>query len=168
MVSTTSLSFSATEIITLTVFVVTYLGLAVGHWFFLKLDRTGIALLGAIAMLALGCITLPRAVAAVSMESILLLFALMVIASQLHFAGFYSWIAKKMLNPILDKPPLFLAVLIALGGFLSAFLNNDVVVLAVAPVITIALLQKKLNPAPFLIALALASNIGCALTIIGN
>ncbi|MGL6197056.1 MAG: SLC13 family permease [Thermoguttaceae bacterium] len=156
------------QITTLIVFVVTYFGLAVGHWFFLKLDRTGIALLGAIAMLALGCITLPEAVASVNMESILLLFALMVIAAQLHYAGFYTWIARKVLNSLLDRPPLFLAVLISLSGVLSAFLNNDVVVIAVAPVITVSLLEKKMNPVPFLIALALSSNIGCALTIIGN
>ncbi|MGL6227356.1 MAG: SLC13 family permease [Thermoguttaceae bacterium] len=159
---------SNTEIITLIVFLITYFGLAVGHWFFLKLDRTGIALLGAIGMLALGCITLPQAVESVDMASILLLFALMVIAAQLHFAGFYRWIANTILDPLLNRPALFLAVLIALGGLLSAFLNNDVVVIAVAPVITSSLLQKNLNPIPFLIALALASNIGCALTIIGN
>ncbi len=156
------------EVTTLTVFLVAYSGLAVGHWFFLKLDRTGIALLGAIAMLACGCITLPQAVASVNMASILLLFALMVIASQLRYAGFYCRLARGVLRSLLDRPSCFLAVLVALGGGLSAFLNNDVVVLAIAPIITASLLEKRLNPVPFLIALALASNIGCALTTIGN
>ncbi len=161
-------AWSYVEISTLVIFIVTYVGLAVGHWCFLKLDRTGIALLGGIAVLAFGCLTLPQAVASVNMQSILLLFALMVIASQLHFAGFYRWIAERVLQKLLDRPAIFLAVLIALGGLLSAFLNNDVVVLAIAPVITVSLLEKKLNPVPFLIGLALASNIGCALTTIGN
>ncbi len=156
------------EGVTLTVFLVTYFGLAVGHWFFLQLDRTGIALLGGIAMLALGCLTLPQAVDSVNMQSILLLFALMVIASQLHYAGFYGWVTHRVLRPLLDRPAIFLGVLIALGGLLSAFLNNDVVVLAVAPIIASALLKKRINPVPFLIALALSSNIGCALTLIGN
>lgn len=156
------------RIATLIIFLTTYFGLAVGHWFFLQLDRTGIALLGAIAMLAFGCINLTQAVAAVNMESVLLLFALMVIAAQLHFAGFYRWITRTVLHSLLDRPAHFLAVLIVLGGVLSAFLNNDVVVLAIAPVITTALLNRKLNPVPFLIGLALASNIGCALTTIGN
>ncbi len=153
---------------TLMIFLVTYAGIAVGHWCFLKLDRTGIALLGGIAMLAFGCIRLPQAVASVNMESILLLFALMVIASQLHYAGFYTWIAGTISGELLNRPALFLAVLIVSGGILSAFLNNDVVVLAVAPVITVSLLRKRMNPVPFLIALALASNIGCALTTIGS
>lgn len=156
------------EVATLVIFCVTYIGLAVGHWFFLKLDRTGIALLGGIAMLAFGCLKLPQAIASVNMQSILLLFALMVIASQLRYAGFYCWVTEKILKSLLNRPALFLGVLMALGGGLSAFLNNDVVVLAVSPVITMSLLEKKLNPVPFLIALALSSNIGCALTTIGN
>lgn len=168
MNSLPSFSPQTAEILTLVIFIATYSGLAFGHWFFLQLDRAGIALLGGIAMLGLGCIKLPQAVAAVNMESILLLFALMVIASQLHFAGFYCWIAHRVLHSLLDRPAVFLAVLIVLSGLLSAFLNNDVVVLAMAPVITAALLGKRLNPVPFLIALALSSNIGCALTYIGN
>ncbi len=161
-------SIGIKELCTLAVFVAAYSGLAVGHWFFLKLDRTGIALLGSIAMLAFGCITLPQAVAAVNIESILLLFALMVIASQLHYAGLYGWLANRLLRPLIDRPAVFLAVLIALGGGLSAFLNNDVVVLAMAPIVASALIGSRINPIPFLIALALASNIGCALTTIGN
>lgn len=156
------------EVATLVIFIITYIGLAVGHWFYLKLDRTGIALLGSIAILAFGCITLKQAIASVNIESILLLFALMVIAAQLRFAGFYRWIAEKFLNKIMDRPILFMLVLMATSGFLSAFLNNDVVVIALSPVITISLIEHKLNPVPFLIALALSSNIGCALTTIGN
>jgi len=154
--------------VTLVIFLVTYAGIATGHWFYLKLDRAGIALLGAIAMLVFGCITLPQAVGAVSMTSILLLFALMVIASQLHYAGFYNWLAEKISGDLLSRPALFLAVLMGASGVLSAFLNNDVVVLAFAPVVAVSLLRKRMNPVPFLVALALASNIGCALTTIGN
>jgi len=159
---------TATQITVMFVFLATYSGLAAGRWIFVKLDRVGIALLGGIAMLALGCIKLPQAVAAVNVESILLLFALMVIASQLHYAGFYGWLAEHVLESLTDKPAKFLAVLIALSGILSAFLNNDVVVLAIAPIVVSSLLKKKRNPIPFLIALALSSNIGCALTTIGN
>lgn len=152
---------------TLAIFIITYMGLALGHLYFVKLDRTGIALLGGIAMLAFGCLSLTQAVEAVSMPSILLLFGLMVIASQLHFAGFYRLVADRLSN-FMEHPALFLAVLMGAGGALSAFLNNDVVVLSVTPLCCSALLRKKLNPTPFLIGLALASNIGCAWTTIGS
>lgn len=154
-------------ITTLTIFILTYIGIAVGKVWFLELDRTGIALLGAIAMLAFNCISLNEAVRAVNMPSILLLFALMVIASELHFAGFYHKIASAI-SLYLDKPKVFLAILMATSGVLSAFLNNDVICFAFAPVVISSTLDKRLNPIPFLMALALSSNIGCTLTFIGN
>jgi Na+/H+ antiporter NhaD/arsenite permease-like protein len=155
------------NIATLIIFSATYAGIAIGRIWGLKLDRTGIILLGAIAMLALGCITLSDAVKSVSFPSILLLFSLMLIASQLHFAGFYHQVARKI-SEYLDKPALFLALLMIVSGLLSAFLNNDVICFAFTPVVATSLLKKRMNPLPFLIALALSSNIGCALTLIGN
>ena len=56
----------------------------------------------------------------------------------------------------------------AATGALSAFLNHDIVCYAFAPIVGTALLRKQINPVPFLIALAIASNIGAAATFIGN
>ncbi len=152
---------------TLIIFCLTYAGIAIGHGLIWKLDRTGIALLGGIAMLSLGCVTLPEAVASVNMPSILLLFGLMVVAGQLHYAGFYQW-AAQWISKTLDRPALFLFLLMMASGILSAFLNNAVVVLAFAPVIIYSLRKKHLNPVPFLIALPISANIGCAATMVGN
>lgn len=161
------LSPDTLKIVTLVIFCLTYIGIAVGRVYGLALDRTGIILLGAIAMLAVGSVTLEQGVASVSASSILLLFSLMVIASQLHYAGFYHRVAQKV-SGYLDKPAVFLAILMVTAGVLSAFLNNDVICFAFAPVVAVATVKKGYNPVPFLIALALASNIGCTLTIIGN
>lgn len=155
------------KIVTLVIFCLTYLGIAVGRIYGLALDRTGIILLGCIAMLAVGSLDLKQAVNSISASSMILLFALMVIASQLHLAGFYHRIAL-FIARFLDKPAVFLAILMVSSGFLAAFLNNDVICLAFAPVVAQATLNKRYNPVPFLIALALASNIGCTLTTIGN
>jgi Na+/H+ antiporter NhaD/arsenite permease-like protein len=51
---------------------------------------------------------------------------------------------------------------------LSAFLNHDIVCFVFTPIVGTALLRRRLNPVPFLIALAIASNIGSAATLIGN
>ena len=56
----------------------------------------------------------------------------------------------------------------AVTGGLSAFLNHDIVCFVFAPIVGRALLRKQINPVPFLIALAIASNIGAAATLIGN
>eukprot|EP00831_Metopus_contortus_P081400 TRINITY_DN8550_c0_g1_i2.p1 TRINITY_DN8550_c0_g1~~TRINITY_DN8550_c0_g1_i2.p1 ORF type:complete len:267 (-),score=57.02 TRINITY_DN8550_c0_g1_i2:127-927(-) len=135
---------------TLLIFCVTYIGIAMGKIWGLKLDRTGITLLGAIAMLALGCVSLSQAVASISMESILLLFSLMLVASQLHFAGFYHKVAGEI-SSFLARPKLFLAILMITSCVLSAFLYSGVICFACTPVVAGALLRKRMNPVPFLI-----------------
>lgn len=154
-------------IATLVVFCFSYASIAVGHVWGLKLDRAGIALLGAIAMMAFGGISLEHAVNSVNFRAILMLFGLMVVSGQLHYGGFYTLVAENI-SKFMEKPKIFLAILMLSSGLLSAILNNDVICFAFAPLITGALIKKKLNPTPFLIALALSSNIGCALTLIGN
>ena len=54
------------------------------------------------------------------------------------------------------------------AGALSAVFSNDVVCLAMTPVVARLCLQRGLNPLPFLIGLACAANIGSAATLIGN
>jgi Na+/H+ antiporter NhaD/arsenite permease-like protein len=51
---------------------------------------------------------------------------------------------------------------------LSAFLNHDIVCFVFTPIVAMALIRRQLNPIPFLIALAIASNIGAAATLVGN
>jgi Na+/H+ antiporter NhaD/arsenite permease-like protein len=46
--------------------------------------------------------------------------------------------------------------------------TNDIVCLAMAPVLADACLRRRLDPVPYLLALACASNIGSAATLIGN
>ena len=153
--------------IALVIFLVTYLGVALGRIPGLALDRTGMALLGAIAMIAAGVLTQPAAVAAVDMSTILLLGALMVVSAQLRLGGFYTWAALSM-NRFMARPARFLLIMMVLSALLSAVLANDIVCLAFTPVLAISLLRAGLNPVPFLIGLAVSSNLGSAATIIGK
>ena len=68
----------------------------------------------------------------------------------------------------LDNPARFLLSLMLVTAGLSAFLNHDVVCFVFAPVVASALLRRQINPVPFLIALAISSNIGAAATLVGN
>lgn len=153
--------------LTLAIFTATYIALAAGHVYWFRLDRSAIALVGAIALLAVGSLTLQDAVASINFPSMLMLFGLFVIAAQLQRAGFYHGVAGR-LTALLDRPARFLLLLMIASGALSAFLNNDVVCFAFTPIVGAALVRKRVNPVPFLIAIALASNIGCAATLIGN
>ena len=151
----------------LAIFAVTYFGIAIGHFPGLKLNRVGIALLGAIGMMILGGVSTAVAISYVNGPTISLLFGFFVISAQLRLSGFYDQVAVSLASQ-LDRPGRFLLILMLVTGGLSAFLNHDIVCFVFAPITGIALLRKQINPVPFLIALAISSNIGAAATLIGN
>jgi Na+/H+ antiporter NhaD/arsenite permease-like protein len=163
----TALVDSPRQSVILAIFAITYLGIAMGHVPGLKLNRVGIALLGAIAMMIFGDISTADVVAWINWPTIFLLFGFFVISAQLRLSGFYDRVAGGI-SARLGHPARFLLVLMAATGVLSSFLNHDIVCYVFAPIVGTALLRKQLNPVPFLIALAIASNIGAAATLIGN
>ena len=153
--------------LSVTVFVLVYLGMALGRMPGLAVDRTGVALLGLIVLLASEDLSLEEAGAAVDMPTIALLFALMILSAQFEHSGFYGWIAHKIVHAA-RNPKRLLAVIIAVTGVLAAIFTNDVVVFALAPLVAAGLMSEKLDPRPYLIGLAGAANAGSAATLIGN
>ena len=151
----------------ITIFCLAYFGIALGKIPGLAIDRVGVALLGAIAMVVFGVVTTEDAVKSIDLPTILLLYSLMIISAQLRLGGFYTWIALKIV-PYYSHPRLFLLITMLVSALLSAILANDIVCFAFTPVLALSLLEAGLNPLPFLIGLAVSSNIGSAATIIGN
>lgn len=133
----------------------------------LVIDRVGIAMLGAIGMIVCGVLTAEDAVKSIDLPTILLLYSLMIISAQLRLGGFYTWAALKM-TLLLGRPRDFLFATMLASAFLSAVLANDIVCFAFTPVLAMALIQTGITPLPFLIGLAVSSNIGSAATVIGN
>jgi Na+/H+ antiporter NhaD/arsenite permease-like protein len=151
----------------LTIFAMTYIGIAIGRIPGLKLNRVGIALLGAIGMMIFGGVSTADAVSYVNWPTIFLLFGFFAISAQLRLSGFYDRVAASLANQ-LGHPARFLLILMLVTGGLSAFLNHDIVCFVFTPITGVALLRKQINPVPFLIALAISSNLGAAATLIGN
>lgn len=153
--------------VTVVVFLIVYVALGIGHVPGFKVDRTGAAIVGALAMISAGRIGPQAAWEAIDYRTIGLLFGLMVVSSAFVVSGFYAWTAAKVAT--LDvKPPVLLAILVAVAGLLSAVLTNDVVVVAMTPLLVAITLSRRLNPVPFLLAFCFASNTGSAGTIIGS
>lgn len=151
----------------LVVFGIVYLGMILGGLPRLHLDRTGVALLGAIAIVGGGVLTVEEAARSIHLPTILLLFSFMVISAQMRLGGFYSAVTRRMADlPV--GPVGLLGVVIAVAAVLSAVFTNDIVCLAMAPVLVDACLRRRIDPVPYLLALACASNIGSAATLIGN
>src|ERR1700691_4511950 len=126
----------------LAIFVVTYIGIAIGRIPGLKLNRIGIALLGAIGMMIFGGVTTADAVSFVNWPTICLLFGFFVISAQLRLSGFYDMVAAGLAS-LLGHPARFLLILMLTTGGLSAFLNHDIVCYVFAPITGIALLRKQ-------------------------
>jgi Na+/H+ antiporter NhaD/arsenite permease-like protein len=155
------------DTVTLLVFVFVYLGMVLGRIPFLALDRTGVALLGAIVLVATRRINAEQAASAIDVPTMALLFGLMVVSAQLRLGGFYDHLTRRIAAASLS-PQALLALLLAVAGLLSAVLANDIVCLAMAPVLVEGCSRKRLNPVPYLLGLACASNVGSAATLIGN
>ena len=101
------------------IFVLTYAGIAVGRVPGLELDRTGIALVGAIAMAVTGIVPLDQLGAAVDLPTLLLLYALMIISAQLQLGGFYTWTALRVAT-LVQRPQFFLWITMVTSAVLSA------------------------------------------------
>jgi len=155
------------RLIALVVFAGTYLGLSVGRLPPFRVDRTGVAIIGAAVMVVTGVLPWDRAVSAVDAHTLVLLFGMMIVAAYLRLAGFFSLVTDLAVRRA-HTPSGLLAMIIVAGGGLSALFVNDVVCLVMAPVVVGVIRQLRLPPVPYLIALATAANVGSVATLTGN
>jgi len=153
--------------VTLGWFGLTYLGLALGRLPWLRTDRAGIALVGAAGVLACGLLSFDDAVKAIDFATIALLLGMMVVVAFLRRAGFFARLTGFALGRV-KSPKALLAVTMLLSGTLSAILVNDVVCLALTPLVLHLTRRLELDPRPHLVGLAVASNLGSAATLTGN
>jgi Na+/H+ antiporter NhaD/arsenite permease-like protein len=151
----------------LIVFGLTYLLLAIGRLRPFRLDRTGIAIIGAAAMILTGVVPLDRAAAAVDYRTLVLLFGMMIVVANLRLSGFFRLVTARVILRA-RSPVQLLAATVAVSGVLAAFFINDVVCLVLTPLLLQMTQLLALPPVPFLLALATASNIGSVATITGN
>ena len=151
----------------LAIFLATYVGLALGDIPGTRLDRSSVALLGAVAVLLLRRLSFSQAITQVDFATLVLLVSLMVISAQLRLAGFYQWAAHRVVT-LARSPSALLAAVIIVAAAFSAVFANDVICLVFTPVLCLALNRAGRDALPYLMALATASNIGSAATLIGN
>src|SRR5438093_8206854 len=149
------------------IFAATYLVIAIGKLPGFRLDRAGAALLGASLMVGFGILPLDAAYRAIDFDTITLLLGMMIVVANLRLSGFFrlinSWAVTRAHHPII-----LLGAVVLVTGVLSAFLVNDAICLVMAPLIIELTRALKRNPVPYLIAIALASNVGSTATITGN
>jgi Na+/H+ antiporter NhaD/arsenite permease-like protein len=153
--------------IVLLILILTYIGMAAGRIAWLRVDRTGIALLAVIALLASGEMTLDDFGSSVDLPTLAFLFAMMIISAQFAESGFIDLCARTITETRHGTATL-LALTVAIGGGLSAILANDILIIAISPLLIAGAQSRGLDPRPLVIALAAATNAGSAATLIGN
>jgi Na+/H+ antiporter NhaD/arsenite permease-like protein len=152
---------------TIAIFAITYFAIAAGRLPGFKIDRAAAAFIGAGLMIAFGVLGLPDAYRAIDFDTITLLLGVMIVVANLRLSGFFRFASEAIVKHARHPLTLLIAV-VALTGILSAFLVNDMICLAMTPLVLDLVIQTKRNPIPYLLAIAMASNIGSTATITGN
>jgi Na+/H+ antiporter NhaD/arsenite permease-like protein len=149
------------------IFVSSYVALALGRVPGLGLDRAGIPLVGAALMVASGALPLDEAYKAVDLNTLTLLLGMMIVVAHLRLSGLLS-LAIAFITCRAHRPMMLLAAITAIAGVLSAFLVNDAICLVMTPLVIELTRSSRRNPVPYLLAVAMASNVGSTATITGN
>jgi Na+/H+ antiporter NhaD/arsenite permease-like protein len=148
------------------IFFGSYFVFALGKFPWMKIDRPGAAIIGAVLMVAFRIVGPDEALAGIDFATIVLLFSMMLIVANLRLAGFFEHIAEWIIERL--HPRHLLPTVIFTSGLLSAFLVNDIVCLVMTPFVLHMARRLGMPPVPYLLAVATASNIGSAATITGN
>jgi Na+/H+ antiporter NhaD/arsenite permease-like protein len=149
------------------IFAASYLALAIGRVPGLAIDRAGVALVGAALMVACGAIPLAEAYRAIDLDTLTLLLGMMIVVANLRLAGFFNAASAWALGRA-QSPLALLAAIVAVSGVLSAFLVNDAVCLVLAPLVVELTAALRRDPVPYLLAVAMAANVGSTAAITGN
>jgi len=148
------------------VFAVSYFVFALGKLPGMKIDRPGMAIIGAVLMVAFRIVPAAEALRFIDFGTLVLLFSMMLVVGYLHLAGFFEWITEQIITRL--KPRHLLPTVIFITGVLSAFFVNYIICLAMVPFTLLATRRMGLKPLPYLLAVATSANIGSVATITGN
>lgn len=156
-----------TLLIALAIFLVTYALISIRRFPKVKIDRPAAALVGAALMIVLGVVEPEKAIGAIHLDIIILLVGMMILVAGLELCGFFEWVSLRMIKYSKNQFT-FLVLTMVVTGSLSALVLNDTIVLLFTPIIIRTCRLLKSNPVPYLVAEALAANIGSVATVVGN
>ncbi len=149
------------------IFAITYLVLAIGRLPGFRIDRTGAAIIGASFMVAVNALSLEEAYRAINLDTIILLFGMMIVVANLQLSGFFLIVSERIVERA-HSPLVLLIAVSTVSGVFSAFFVNDTMCLVMTPLVIEIAETLRRNPVPYLLAVAMASNIGSVATITGN
>ncbi|HTS63885.1 MAG TPA: anion transporter [Candidatus Acidoferrales bacterium] len=151
----------------LLIFAATYLVMAVGRLPGFRVDRTGAAIIGAALMIGTRVLTVQEAYAAINYDTIMLLFGMMIVVANLRLSGFFTVVSAWVVEHA-HRPLVLLSGIVAVAGVFSAFFVNDTMCLVLTPLVLEITGRLGRRPVPYLLAVAMGSNVGSVATVTGN
>ena len=133
-----------------------------------KVQRTVIALFGAMLMVLAGVISQEQAIAHIDFNTLALLIGMMIQVLVLSKTGLFRYLSVWAAQKTNGNPVALLIALSVMVAVCSAFLDNVTTVLLTVPITFTLTKDLKVSPLPFVLAQIFASNIGGTCTMIGD
>ncbi len=149
------------------VFLVTYVLISLRNVRRFPIERPAVAMLGGALMLVFGILTPAEAIAAINLDVILLLVGMMVLVSGLDVCGFFDLVSTRIASGAKSQTSFLFWLMVTTAG-LSAIVLNDTIALLVTPVVVRSTRALRVNPVPYLVAVAISANVGSVATEVGN
>src|SRR5712691_12521015 len=149
------------------VFLLTYVLISLRTVRRFPIERPAVAMLGGALMLVFGVFTPAEALLAINLDVIVLLVGMMLLVSGLEICGFFDLVSSRIAVRAKHQAT-FLAWLMVATAALSAIVLNDTISLLMTPVVIRSTRALRVNPLPYLVAVAIAANVGSLATEVGN
>lgn len=131
------------------------------------IERPAVAMLGGALMLVFGVLTPVEVIRSIHVDVILLLIGMMALVSGLEVSGFFDLVSSRI-GARAKSQASFLVWLMVATAVLSALVLNDTIALLITPVVMRSARALRVNPVPYLVAVAVAANVGSVATEVGN
>lgn len=133
-----------------------------------KVDKAIVTISGALLLIILGILEPEQAFHSIDFETIILLMGMMMIMDISRRSQIFNWLSTKLAETTKGNPLLIFLIFLLVTAFFSAFLDNVTTIIIIVP-ITIALTKGMgIDPKPYIIGEIMLSNIGGALTLVGD
>jgi Na+/H+ antiporter NhaD/arsenite permease-like protein len=150
-------------IIALLVFILTYLCI-ITEW----INKMLAALIGGFVIIVLGVVDQTIAFSAIDWNVIFFLIGMMLTISVMRETGMFMYIAIKTAKIAKGSPLKIMAMMFVATAVISAILGSVTTIMILVPIVLLIADELKITPAPFIITMVVASNMGGASTMIGD
>ena len=133
-----------------------------------KINRTSIALVGAVLLIIFKVIDQEVAIEHIDFNTIGLLIGMMIIVNIMKRSGIFGYVAIKTAKLAKGDPWKIVVLFTIITAVSSALLDNVTTVLLIIPVALVITDKLEMSPIPFMVPLIFAANIGGTATLIGD